>query len=493
MTTTYPLFTLFSELPPELRNRIWREVLPEQDGPALYPFRTGCWRPRHLSASDEGYDAHAGDNVILKFHYDLLKGGEVDVPLFFVSREARSIALGWLREQNIRVHFDKDGQCFSLTRPFDSMRDTLYIADSEFSDFCTEGSERLFEPDLVGLLVSSGPNLRRLAVSQGLLKSDAASLNDIFDWFGVIAVVFVIIDRQPRFVLDDMQVQSRWELDSTKGRGFAWDLDAGNFEWAGGESIGDNVLDRQIEEAGGAIGLNLKYNANRSYELPAEFMDALPYLRCFSKISALHLRFDEFCGDDSRERWGKPLRKRDHFGTESWIQSVTVWQVCGRKNDKFKNDENADLDEYAPKYPDDDMGVPFDHAMLLKELTIKVLSLSSLVDLKLFTTTEVDTAAPENAVYFEEKYEMFERLPYTWLSPSIAGNLQVLSLYFEEFWGCHQLQIEWLASVGQKNGSFGLEELYLDNCPIVFEVRQMGPLDSSDPGSPDTSTVMSQH
>ncbi|KAK7416194.1 hypothetical protein QQX98_005391 [Neonectria punicea] len=252
MTTTYPSFTLFSELPAELRNRIWRQVLPEQDGPALYPFRTGFWRPRYLSASDEGYDAHAGDNAILEF---------------FVSREARSIALGWLREQNIKAHFDEDGQCFSLTRPFDSMRDTLYIADSEFLDFCTEGSERLFEPDLAGLLVSSGPNLRQIAVSQGLLKSDAASLNDIFDWFGAIAVVFVIVERQPRFALNDMLVQSRWELGSTKGRGFAWDLDVGNFEWADGESIGDDVLDRRIEEAGGAVRETLTRSHVRSFEI----------------------------------------------------------------------------------------------------------------------------------------------------------------------------------------------------------------------------------
>ncbi|KAJ4309833.1 hypothetical protein N0V84_011286 [Fusarium piperis] len=254
------------------------------------------------------------------------------------------------------------------------------------------------------------------------------------------------------------------------------------------------------------VGNDFQYNANEDYELPKEFMDALPYVRCFEKVTAMHLRFSEFCGMWTKER-------------------------------QEEIDDNAGL-EYDPQYPEDDLGVPLDHVMPLTQLTIsnladysdpfiikseawkKLLSLKSLIDLKLFIATESEEASPESAVYFEEKYEFFEDLPSSWLSSPIADNLRVLSLFYRDYWGwfpkfdfrligqdgspfpqlkvlalgnyvfSHDWQIDWFASVGSKNGSGGLEELYLDDCPILTRARQLGPLSSSDPGYPRTRTVM---
>jgi hypothetical protein len=66
-------FSYFSSLPPELSFQIWRDVLPDKDGPALYFYRMGCWLPRQLSESNDGYGANVGDNINLEFRHDFIR------------------------------------------------------------------------------------------------------------------------------------------------------------------------------------------------------------------------------------------------------------------------------------------------------------------------------------------------------------------------------------------------------------------------------------
>lgn len=280
-----------------------------------------------------------------------------------------------------------------------------------------------------------------------------------------------------------------------------------------------------------SVGPEFPYKGNDSYPFPISFMDALPYLRCFGNLTALHLRFNEFCGEDDRngvtieETW--PFRYRV---LDTVCHCVAgMWTI----DQQFEIDEKVEdeLYGYEPEYPDpeDDLGVPIDQVIHLKELTIanladyhdtdlaasvawrKVISLPSLTDLKLFIATENEDSDNSTA-YYEEKYEFFE----TWLCPCISDNLRVLSLYYRDYWGwfpkmdfrgielpqlrvlalghyvfSHYWQINWFASIGQ-NGSGGLEELYLDDCPILFKARQASPLDSSDLGYPVVRTVMDE-
>ena len=154
------------------------------------------------------------------------------------------------------------------------------------------------------------------------------------------------------------------------------------------------------------------------------------------------------------------------------------------------------------------------HEPRLSKAWKKVLALPSLVDLKLFVATESCDAAPESSTHFAEKYEFFDNLPRSWLSPAIwpkatpAGSLAVLSRILglvpedglpldwprlagflsqgSRVWELRLLtqevrQVDWLASVGKNNGSGGLEELYLDDCPVLFRARQTGPFSSSAP------------
>lgn len=285
------------------------------------------------------------------------------------------------------------------------------------------------------------------------------------------------------------------------------------------------------------IGPGFRYNANKTYEIPGPFMNALPYMRCFSKITALYLRFNEFCGDDDRELFSVTIEESWPFRyrvLDTIFHCITGIWTQGKQ---IEIDKLADLYEYEPEYTNDDLGIPSDQIIQIEELTIsnladyhdphvysseawdKLLCLSSLVNLKLVLATETDSAAPERSVFFDEKYEMFDNLPHTWLSPGLSENLRVLSLYYQDYWGWFPLmdfrkiggdspfpqlkvlslgnyvfsdewQIDWFASVGNNNGSNGLEELYLDDCPILFQSRDLGMLEGTYPGYPSTSAVV---
>ncbi|KAM5349241.1 hypothetical protein ACJ41O_005748 [Fusarium nematophilum] len=269
------------------------------------------------------------------------------------------------------------------------------------------------------------------------------------------------------------------------------------------------------------IGPGFEYNTDDRYEFPTAFMDALPYLHCFTKVTTYT------CGSSYDFRY-RVLDTVCHCAAGIWTLERQI-----------EIDEEAAVYDEDPQYPEDDSNGRLGQVMPLSEFTIanladyddpnnraskawqKVLSLPSLVDLKLFIATETISAAPESAVCFPEKYELFEGLSRSWLRPGLADNLKVLSLYFRDYWGwfpkmdcrliggdlpfpklkvlalgnyvfSHNWQIDWFATVGQENGSGGLEELYLDDCPILFKANQAGPFDAKDAGYPVTSIVMQQ-
>ncbi|KAM0344786.1 hypothetical protein ACHAPU_007161 [Fusarium lateritium] len=283
-----------------------------------------------------------------------------------------------------------------------------------------------------------------------------------------------------------------------------------------------------------SVELDFRYNCNEGYPFPTEFLDALPYIGCFKHLEALHLRFNHYCGDEDRtgvsieETWDFRYRVLDTV-----CHCIAgMWTV--ERQMAIEEEVDDSPWDYERTYPGDEFD-DSDQVIQLKELTIanladfhdprlasseafkKVMSLPSLKDLKIFVTSQKDEDFDNSTVYYEEKYEFFEHLPGTWLAPSISNNLTVLSLYSEEFWGwfpkmdfrgmefpqlevlalghyvfTHDWQIDWMSSIGQKNGNGGLRELYLDNCPILFQANQASPLDETDPGYPVVSTVFEE-
>jgi hypothetical protein len=187
--TNSSTFPLFSSLAPELRDQIWRDALPDKVGPALYFYREGCWCPRYLLPSDEEYDPQDHDlNLNFEFRHDLLDVVQFEVPLFFVNREARDIALAWVREHGIEIRAREDRQSPVFVCPFNPIRDVLYIALDKWDEFLREPDDRGFQPDLVERLMTvKSADVPCIAVPEALFRNEvAAGLAEIL----VITILF---------------------------------------------------------------------------------------------------------------------------------------------------------------------------------------------------------------------------------------------------------------------------------------------------------------
>ena len=274
-TTSSYTFPLFSSLPPELRNQIWRNALPDKVGPALYFYRKGCWCPRRLAKSDKGYDPDNDEhNLNFEFRHDLLDDAQFEVPIVFVNHEARGIALAWVREQGIEIRPHANQQYPPVfVRPFDPMRDAVYIALDKWDYFLCEPYDRQFQPDVYEQLINIETDITRIAVPQALLQSEAATIPEIFLWFLNLKVLLIVVDAQPdlQSTDNDMKVQRRWEIESTQGGAFFWNDDCGGFNFWDSEYIGDETLYRLLKEATKGLGKRLAQYHTRSFEIQPVF------------------------------------------------------------------------------------------------------------------------------------------------------------------------------------------------------------------------------
>lgn len=252
-----PTFPLFSTLPPELRCQIWRDALPNEIAPVLYFWKKGCWCPRRLTASEEGYDPDRDEhNLLYEFRHDLLDAAQLKLALVSVNFEARDIALAWAREQDgVTLHTTREGShCPILACPFDLARDVLYFAYDHWDACIREHFDRMFEPDLVERNLEMRVETRRLAVSEEalLLHHDSNVISEIFEHFLRMKVLFVIcgVQPDPQFVDGITGVQQRWEFETAQGGAFFWDHDRRAFDFRGGERVPiHEPVYKRIEEA----------------------------------------------------------------------------------------------------------------------------------------------------------------------------------------------------------------------------------------------------
>ncbi|KAI1489986.1 hypothetical protein F5X96DRAFT_679405 [Biscogniauxia mediterranea] len=273
-TATSPLtFPLFSNLPPELRNHIWRDALPNRVGPALCSYRKGLWRPRRLTASDEGYDPENDElNLLFEFRYDLLDGAQVKVPLLLVNREARSVALPWVREQGIEIRPPcGDGQDPMFVRPFSLARDALYVPVGEWDEFIAEPLERSFEPDLIERHLDVVPHVTRLAVPEVLLERHMRSLDEMFQNFFCLEVLLVVLlDASPDLPDaegDGCGAPAQWEFLSGGFEPIVWDHRREEFSPASHVHENHRALYEKIEQASTEIGIGLSHAHMGSFEI----------------------------------------------------------------------------------------------------------------------------------------------------------------------------------------------------------------------------------
>ncbi|KAI4597975.1 hypothetical protein KJ359_003783 [Pestalotiopsis sp. 9143b] len=285
------------------------------------------------------------------------------------------------------------------------------------------------------------------------------------------------------------------------------------------------------------VGPDFKYHTNDNFWMPRNFWRALSYLRFFKEMKTLNLRFNKWCGADS---YRASISIEEDYDFRFVVLDIVFQCLTGT----WSSERQAEQEHYLVMRLEGDNGtfptIPEGHITAsgsndpgpieISTLTIsnladfnderlttseafkQVMTSDALTDLKLFVTTEEDTASPESSIMFREKYDFFETMPQTWLCPSVAQNLQVLSLFFRDYWGwnpkmdfrtinpanglktglpnlrvlalgnyvfSHHWQIEWIESVGELNGHGGLQELYLDDCPVMWQARAPAPLDDS--------------
>ncbi|KAF5563448.1 hypothetical protein FNAPI_2657 [Fusarium napiforme] len=190
-----------------------------------------------------------------------------------------------------------------------------------------------------------------------------------------------------------------------------------------------------------------------------------------------------------------------------------MWTPENRKT-IYEAELPAIWDSKLFKYTHDALVLPGE-SLQIKELTIshladyndprlihsrawnKLIRLPTLIDLKLLVGEDHFNNRLDFSV---EASEFFSALPSQWLQPDLVQKLQVLSLFYTDFWGwfprmdlsqlgdlpslkvlalgryifTDKTQTDWIASLGKNNKSDGLEELYLDECCIMYGV--MGPL-----------------
>lgn len=269
-------FSLFPTLPAELRNQIWEASLPQKVSQALYFYKPGCWAPRRLTEADAEYDPENDAlNLNFEFFHDSLDRVRVDVPLFSVNREARSIALPWIREQGLQPHYSRDHEhCLVFVRAVNPAHDTLYVPLDQWHKVLSEAIDRLFEPDLLGRNISCpGPVLKRIAIPEKLLMTEIETLPEIFEWYTTLETLFVVVDTPPDLRPDyDVPVQRRWELEDTRAAAFAWNRETSSFEWEGqGGYIVDQPLCEQIEGAGNMLGRSLRQDQKHRFEIRPVF------------------------------------------------------------------------------------------------------------------------------------------------------------------------------------------------------------------------------
>ena len=269
--STFPLFT---SLPRELRDQIWRDALPDKVGPALSFYRKGCWCPRRLSDSNLGYDPENDENNLnFEFRHDLLDDIQFEIPLVYVNREARDLAFAWLREHGIQIRPREDRQYPVFVRPFDPMRDALYVALNRWDDFLCEPDDRLSQSDLFEQLVDIKSDLTRIAVPAALLRSEVASLPEMFRYSFNVKVLLVVVDPQPdlQSADNDVKVQHWWDFESIQGGAFFWNDDRDGFDSENSKYIGDEAVYRLIEEASRGLGEGLADDHIRGFEVRPVF------------------------------------------------------------------------------------------------------------------------------------------------------------------------------------------------------------------------------
>ncbi|OAA60190.1 hypothetical protein LEL_10813 [Akanthomyces lecanii RCEF 1005] len=236
-------FTFFPQLPVEIRLQIWQLALePEAPSPVLFCFKDGCWKPRYLTPSDPHFNEHDDElNLAFEFRHELLDQVGFTVPLFFVSREARSVALPYILSQELRR--GEDAALCIFVRRYDPYRDVLLMPTPAILDaFLVEPYERRFEPDLDQKYLNCPfPLIFRLAITLSGLASLETGFIGLWENYHLLEMVYVVISEPED--MQEWQEGHHWEAVSAHDAAYVLDASKRRMKWCG-----EHKLDGPLSE-----------------------------------------------------------------------------------------------------------------------------------------------------------------------------------------------------------------------------------------------------
>ncbi|KAL8371725.1 hypothetical protein RB595_001499 [Gaeumannomyces hyphopodioides] len=261
------------------------------------------------------------------------------------------------------------------------------------------------------------------------------------------------------------------------------------------------------------------------YSRQLRFLWALPRLACFRNLRTLNIRFSKHVPRDQGARLFPNVgraKKSTKFRLDVLYFAFSA--LSGVFTDGALVNDGSPLSDHVMLYPKDGYRM-FPSPIGLEELTISnlspydtrlidsnalrtILAAPSFRSLKLLVTRVSDRDNLGHHLLQRENYDIYRELPSKLLSPAVAQNLRVLSLYDLNYWGwcpvmdfrainpnggglpnlrvlalgkhvfSHDWQVDWiagLANAASTTPSGGLEELYLDDCPIMWHASIRGP------------------
>ncbi|KAK1255911.1 hypothetical protein MKX07_008170 [Trichoderma sp. CBMAI-0711] len=277
-------FSCFSSLPVELRWRIWEESMPEMDCITLHAWQKGYWGPRNLPKTKRRRTRNSTgeEPIAFGYHHEKLHFVHVDMPLALVNREARSIAMTWVRKYGFRMLFSEAKECPVFVHRFDPMRDALFIGMDLWRPFCDEPHNRLAEPDLWGLVVNNTTDITRIAVPHTGIWRDNSGLAEIFHWYPCLRAIYVVWDLEVDIVRETMLANGdrnkararlryqRWKAEELRSRSLVWDREKKQFGWKGRGSVciwSGSEMYAQMEEMGAELAPRLAEREDGEFEI----------------------------------------------------------------------------------------------------------------------------------------------------------------------------------------------------------------------------------
>jgi hypothetical protein len=244
-------FSKFSTLAGEVRNQIWYYALPtaEEIEPALTFFKPGCWRWQGVQPDLE-----------FVFHHEFLEV-HVEVPMAFVNREARSIAVTRIRELGLVTKSRRDHFPVFI-RKFNPEEDAIYVKPGQLDDVIMDAHKPQYDPWVEGRQWGTFSRYRKIAMSQasflttlhveGIQEEMEAleEMAELFQYACSVKDVLVIVDAPADLesVGDhDKDAKPLWKFVDAPGDVFRWSNASHRFELASARHIGDGVVSAIVE------------------------------------------------------------------------------------------------------------------------------------------------------------------------------------------------------------------------------------------------------